>query len=392
MLHNNRYIYIACGGSGGHIMPGLGLCRDLAEIPDNIFVIGVKRQENIRIFNNYISNMSFKNVKYVYLQDLRLKKFTPLSVSVYVVRLLSIIFKVLIMFSDNRPSTVIGFGSYAAFPVVFVATFFKSTLTIIHEQNLKFGKANKLLMPLVGKIAISFTQSRKCLKEINKDLKFKVYNSVCRGFLKRPRIEEKIIFTGNPSIAKERKKYLERLVSLNDKKDISILVMGGSQGSSFINRIVPRALAGIKGSLSDRIKILHITGSHNVKEAEGVYKRANLSYNLMDVNFDMSDIYKRSDLVISRAGATTLSEIAFYKIPAILLPFRFSYAHQCNNVALFKDLEAAFVLDENNCSKDKLRDYIQRLLEDASLRSKFISNLGKIDSNVQADIFKRNLL
>lgn len=385
---SKKNIYIACGGSGGHVIPGLGICNLLAKLPHvNIILIGVKRKENKFLFDNYMSNTCFKNIQHFYLPDVRLRNFAwfkPLNVLVYMIKLFLIMSWIGWVFWNKKPSIVIGFGSYAAFPIVFIATFFKSAFTIIHEQNLKFGKANQILIPLVDKITVSFQDTLTTLKKFNQDYKIGIYSKLFYLIKKKADIEEKIVVTGNPSVMKENSFHPTQRPDVEGKTSINLLIMGGSQGSDFLNYVVPKALRKVKKTLLDRIKVLHIIGNRKKPEVKQEYEDAAINYNLINFSFNMNHIYKETDLVICRAGATTLSELIFYKLPAILLPFEFVKGHQLNNALFFKRLKLAIVLKKNECTKDKLKYNIERLLIDVPLRREIIKNLtdfGSIDTN-----------
>jgi len=372
---SKKCIYIACGGSGGHIMPGLGVCNIFAKLPNtDIILVGVNRKENKIFFNNYISLTTFKNIKYFFLPDFNFTKVTPLNIPIYMVKLLMIILKIKRIFKRNNPVLVIGFGNYASFPVVFIALFFKSVFTIIHEQNLAFGKANKLLIPLVDKITVSFSHSIEFLKTIDNSLRLKLISQILHPFKRKLPIQKRVEITGNPSLIKENY-FVRKRISLKGKDFINILIMGGSQGSDFLNYIVPKAFAIMNESLLDRIKVLHIVGVHDIGRMIGKYKKLGINHEIINFSFNMGSVYKKSDLVICRAGATTLSEIIFYQLPSILLPFKFGGGHQLKNAELFKNLEAAIVLDEYESDREKLCYSIKELIENTSLRKKFIANL-----------------
>lgn len=382
---SQKYIYIACGGSGGHIMPGLGLCNILAKLPYvNIVLIGVDRKENKRFFDNYISNIPYENVEYFLLPDVRIKDLTPFSKTVplnflkYMIKLVLSVWWISKLFSKKRPVLVMGFGSYAAFPVVFLATLFKSIFTVIHEQNLTFGKANQLLILVVDKITISFYESIKYLKKISKDLKFKIYYKVNYFLTHKSSIEEKVLFTGNPSVFRKEASLPKRKINLESKKNINILVTGGSQGSDFLNYIVPKAIGKMRKSLLQKVKVIHIIGERERERIESEYKKTKVTYKIINFNFNMCNIYKVSDLAICRAGATTLSEIIFYKLPSILIPFKFVRSHQVDNATLFRKLKAAIILEEDECDENKLVHNIEKLLEDSSLRKQIVGNLKNL--------------
>ncbi len=393
MLKKNKYIYIACGGSGGHILPGLGVCSVLAELDNiNIILVGVKRKENVIFFKKYIEDNSFKNVEYFFLPDFRLNKsffFVPLNLVFYMVKLLYIIVLVYIKFLDKKPSLVFGFGSYASFPVVFSAAIFKICFTVIHEQNVKFGTANKLLIPWVNNITLNFSCKLDYLKTINRKFKFKIYNRIVSLISRNFNTKEKFQIIGNPRLVKNRIFDKDINISLINKSTINILVIGGSQGSDFLNNLVPNSLSFLSEELKNKINVIHIAGRGNVNRISEKYKKLKIKNEVLDISFNMNEIYRRSDLAISRAGAGVLSEIIFYQLPSILLPFKFVRGHQVSNAMFLKRLKAAIVLNENKCDYRKLVENIEELINNEVLYKDILNNLNKISyANTREEILR----
>lgn len=215
----------------------------------------------------------------------------------------------------EQPDIVVSFGGYLAFPIVFWSWWF-SIPVVIHEQTLRLGLANWLSFPLASKVALSFM--------INK-------------YKTNPKIE----MTGNPirlemlSPTKPNREIAAFLKAVNKPL---LLVMGGNQGSHFINRLIGRNLA----ELTKHYSIVHQTGDSQFKDYEYLVeeqkKLAQVSYfpTKWLHTTDLSAVIEKSDLIISRAGMNTLYELALRKKPVLIIPIPASInQEQLNNAKFF---------------------------------------------------------
>lgn len=328
-----KKILAVSGSSGGHIFPALGLLDVLKErFPDfpallvlpekNIIRRGAEADYRIRYIaiENLRFTLDFKNL-------LAMLNFLKGSLQT-----LWIIFKF-------RPQIVIAFGSLHCLPAVIWAKAF-GIKCVIHEQNVIPGRANRFLAFFADKIAISFARSGDYFKKY-------------RG---------KIVHTGSPL----RKKLIlvgkpEALDFFGFKKDkFTVLVLGGSQGSRSVNRGFIRA--AFASTLLERMQIIHICGPADFALSAERYRNLSTDYKLFGFCDSMQYAYSAADLVISRAGATTISEIIFYKIPAILIPYPFAYSHQMENAAVLQSLGTAVIIKDEEMESDALRNKLEELI------------------------------
>lgn len=248
------------------------------------------------------------------------------------------------------PDAVFSKGGYASFPVVLAAWFYRIPV-LIHESDAVPGAANLILGKLSKRIAVS-------------------YPSAEQYFLK-----SKVILTGNPvraEISQGDESKIRSALHFTESKPV-VLVLGGSQGSQVINgalvRILPRLL--------HRVQVIHQTGKKNYEEvvhlaAEYGIKAGREGYFPMEfLDLDLlKDAYRIAILVISRAGANTISEIAANSKPAILIPLdKAAGDHQRMNAYELAKIGGALVLEESNLGEHILMQKIEKILEDEELRN-----------------------
>lgn len=251
-----------------------------------------------------------------------------------------------------QPDIVVGFGSIVSVPFVIFAWLLRMK-TLIHEQNVLPGRANKLLAVFADKIAVSFDQTKQYF----------------RNYL------PKLTVTGNPL----RKKIirLDRAAALNylglasDKR--TILVMGGSQASSKINREFIQAVSLLKDS---NIQVIHLSGSKDFGVLKQGYEKLNIKFCLFAFFDFMEYAYSAADLVVSRAGATSIAEIIFYQLPAILIPYPYAYQHQLINAKVLEEKGCGVIIEEENLGaagalKEKLQWFLDNQSKLAEMRAAY---------------------
>lgn len=324
-------ILIVTGSSGGHIYPALALIDSLQGLANNLLLVLPKKNQHNFIPSGalrveYIPavslsfNLSGKNIKGAYL-------------------FLSGAWQSLRIVIKFKPEVVVGFGSLNTVALVFWAWLFRIK-TMIHEQNVVPGKANCLLAKLVDRVAVSFNQTKNYLDISGK----------------------KIITTGNPLrkdlIQIDRKKALD-FFGFTDGK-FNILITGGSQGSHRLNTVCSEAVS--ISQKKDNFQVIHITGPGDFPVLQKKYRALNLTSKVFEFLPTMQYAYSVADLVICRAGATTVAELQRFAIPAILIPYPFAYAHQKANACLLEELKAALVIKDEELAAENLTDRLDDLL------------------------------
>jgi len=340
-------IIIVAGGTGGHLFPAIRLIEEL-KLKDKrseiLFVTSCRRQDSDILTKKAIV---FKTLPLVGLGSKDI--FSMLN---FIVRLIIGTIKSLFLLLWFRPKVVIGFGSYVSGPIVLFASLFR-VKTIIHEQNVCPGKTNKILSRFVDRIAISFPQTIRYLK--NFESKVIISGSLLRQGLKRnqPR--------GNR---------------------FTVLAMGGSQGANTLNRIIPEALGLIEKDRKGELEIIHISGYKEVHDVTTSYKGKGVKNRVFPFRDDIHEFYNESDFVIARAGATTVAELLYLAKPAILIPYPYSGGHQYLNARVLEEMGSAVLLEEKDLGPEVLRDVIIKFMDRGILSD--MSQKVKSDDNKDA--------
>ncbi|MBU0547481.1 MAG: undecaprenyldiphospho-muramoylpentapeptide beta-N-acetylglucosaminyltransferase [Candidatus Omnitrophica bacterium] len=325
-------ILLVTGSSGGHIFPALALMDRLKASCADVLMVLPKSNSNNKIL------VESEQIKYIQAANLGFNLGSKNIGGVY----FSLMgawegLRTIIKF---KPDVVVGFGSLHTVALLFWAWLFRIK-TVIHEQNVIPGRANRLLARFVDKVAVSFAQTNDYLK------------------LSR----EKIILTGNP--------MRKDLVRLNRKEALdffdfkegkfNVLITGGSQGAHKLNTVCFAALSGCNGE--NDLQLVHISGVQDFMLLKQTYAQAGIAHKVFDFLPGIQYAYSIADLVICRAGAMTIAELQRFSLPAILIPYPFAYAHQFNNARVLENLGSALIIQEEELSAGKLRDKIQDLME-----------------------------
>jgi len=352
---NGARILVITGSSGGHIFPALGLLDTLKEQNPSI--------ETLLLLPRCSMKNQIANFKY----PLRYLSFSPIRLSLDFSNIMSILrfFKgaseELSALWEFRPDVVVGFGSLVSLPLILLARAARIK-TIIHEQNVIPGRANKLLAFFSNRIALSFAATKDYLK--------------CPA--------EKLVVTGNPLrqeiafIDKARARDYFRL----SQDRFTILVSGGSQGSHSING----GFLKIAPLLAERypLQVIHSSGEKDYAALQQQYQRGGIEARVYSFLRAMQYAYSASDLVISRAGATTIAELMLFKIPALLVPYPYAYKHQLANARVLADRGCAIILDDAQFAQGEGRQILGKIIGDSKELEKMRNNYNGFDASEAA--------
>ncbi len=336
----NKYVVIAAGGTGGHVIPAVTLAKELKQRNNNVEYITDLR--GVKYLNTAEKN------QYTFLTLLKLHNSNGTLVSKLAL-LSSILFYSLLLsvrFLFKRPSVLISFGGYpCAAPTI--AAFIARVPVIIYEQNSVIGKTNKLLLFTANRIAASFPNI-KIQKKYEKKLNLVV-----------PPIRDEFSSVHN---MKETEKFV-------------ITIIGGSQGSSLFSKVIPGAIDLLNNK--DKLKIFHQARKGDISAVRSMYEKLNIDADVEEFFNDVGKTIVQSDLIIARAGASSLAEILFLKKPSILIPMAKSADnHQLINAKYFADNQAAILIEEKNLNIEMLAKTIINLMQDKRLYEKMVNNLA----------------
>lgn len=324
-------VLIVTGSSGGHIFPALSLIEALKNSSAELLLVLPKKSKNNNI------PVEFAQVKYIRAASLTLN-FSGKIIAGACSFLLGAWESMLIILRF-RPDAVVGFGSLNTVAMIFWAWLFRIK-TVVHEQNVIPGRANRLLAKLVDKAAVSFSQTNKYLNISGK----------------------KIVVTGNPlrrDLAPIGRKPALDFFKFKEGK-FNILITGGSQGSAKLNSVCSEAIAAYPEK--DNLQLIHISGIADYPRLKSKYDSSNLNYRLFEFFPAMQYAYSAADLVICRSGATTIAELQKFGIPAVSIPYPFAYAHQEANARILADSGAALIIKDGELCVEKLTDTLNVLL------------------------------
>jgi UDP-N-acetylglucosamine--N-acetylmuramyl-(pentapeptide) pyrophosphoryl-undecaprenol N-acetylglucosamine transferase len=338
------------GGTGGHLFPAIATAEHLnAKMPQSVVLfIGTRR----KLDREALEHFGF-TVKTIHSYGLKGKKLLELIKALLILPVS--LFEAAYQIMKFKPDVVLGVGGYVTGPVVLVARLMGKP-TVIHEQNSIPGLANRKLGRFVNRVCLSLPQSQ--------------------GFFPA----EKTVLTGNPV----RRKIIDcRATRAERSGKPTLLVLGGSQGAHAINQLMVEA---VRSRAADflKLRLIHQTGSDDEQMVVEVYREAGMDHLVSAFFTDMAGIYTQADLVVSRAGATTLAEIGVVGKPAILIPYPFAAdRHQEKNASWYVESGAAVVLPQDGLTSARLTDEIVSIIGDPARiveMSSAMANLGIPDA------------
>lgn len=338
---------IACGGTGGHLFPGLAVAEVLRA-----------RGHEVMLF---VSEKEIDALAMTGREDFRFHKLPTVGLpSPFSPR----IFGFLGRFGESlrvcrtvyhkfKPHAVLGMGGFTSTAPV-LAGKMQGVPTFIHESNAIPGKANRLTARLVRAVLLGFKE--------------------CAPFFPKARTE----VTGTP-IRKELAPIDQKVArqKLGLREDLTtLLVMGGSQGASGINQAVIKALPSLHGL---PIQVIHLAGARDERLVADNYQREKIPAQVAAFHHAMEEVYSAADFAIARSGAASLAELAAFSLPAILIPFPYATEdHQTRNAEIFVRAGAALLLKESELTAELLTQKIRELLDHPNQRRR----LSEISSHL----------
>ncbi|MFP4081554.1 MAG: undecaprenyldiphospho-muramoylpentapeptide beta-N-acetylglucosaminyltransferase [Candidatus Aminicenantes bacterium] len=344
-----KNIIISGGGTAGHLYPALAVGRKLKEKDPHVHLIYVGSSRGLEKTIMDHHGADFIPLKIEGLKGKGVKIIKPLL-------LLPFSFlKSLIILIRFKPRLVMGMGGYSSGPIVLLASLMKKP-TLIMEQNFKPGFTNRILIPWVRKAVVAF-----------------------QGSL--PSFKGKGVFIGNPV-----REEFYRLKPKGENSHLTLLIFGGSQGSHFLNQAVIKTLP-LLSRIKDRVKIIHQTGEKDWEWVKNNY--LDHSFKHMEVApffHNMAGCFQRADLIISRAGATTIAEIIASQKASLLIPFsKASENHQLSNARQLEKTKAAEVILEEEVSPETLSSRIMDFLKQREKIHQMKKNLKSLQTGKVAD-------
>ncbi|MBN2655016.1 MAG: undecaprenyldiphospho-muramoylpentapeptide beta-N-acetylglucosaminyltransferase [Nitrospirae bacterium] len=333
-------VLIAGGGTGGHLFPGIAIAETLRDMDERAAIAFAGTEHGIEA--RVVPREGYE-IKFIKAEGIAgkpfLKKIKAVCTLIYSLR------DALNILSSVRPDIVVGVGGYASVSVVLAARI-KNIPCLILEQNSIPGSANRYLGKIVDAVCVTYQESMQFFPE------------------------GRVFLTGNPV----RKMITTRSEDDSaeglglDKEKFTVFVFGGSLGARSINNAVLDSLNYLL-DIRQNIQFLHQTGQNYAEKVKDAYRRLDFRSVVVPFIYNMAEAYAAADIVVCRAGATTLAELTLIGKPAILVPYPFAASdHQTRNAMKLADMGAAKVIMERNLSGEMLSASIRELYLDATKR------------------------
>ena len=359
---SQKTFFLVAGGTGGHLFPALSLGYEL-----------MQRGHDVRILTDKRSGHYRKNIQF---HTYVLASSTPFA-GHWIKRLLSPfvllwgVIQSLVLIIRDKPSMIVGFGGYTSLCPLIIGRLLNKSIAI-HEQNAILGRANRLLAFLGAKIAVSYEMTHHIPDKFIHDL----------------------VVTGNPvrmSILDVADKPYQ---SITDTGVFTILVFGGSQGASIFSQTLPQAIALLSQEKRQYLHIIQQCRKADIKETFHAYSHLDVCVELREFFEDMPEKMATSQLIISRSGASTISELSVIGRPAILVPLASSLDQdQALNALQLTDKKAAWLIDQHDFTSEKIYDFLNYLMDRPEILEKVASkaqSCGQLNATKRLTDFIEN--
>ena len=317
-------ILISTGGSGGHVVPATVLYEHL------------KSQFHVSISTDYRGMKFLDKHKY----DLEIFNITPISKNIFLLPfqlffMIYLIIKSIFFLRKKKIDVLISTGGYMSLPLCLASKILNIKL-FLFEPNMVLGRSNKFFIKSCQKIF--------CYSNNIKNLPNKYASKI------------------NVIPALLRKNFYDIKKAESIDKNINLLIIGGSQGAKIFDTLIKSSI--IELSKRYNLKIYQQTNLVNFEELKRFYKDNNINYELFDFNKDISNVMSRSNICITRAGASTLAELVFLNLPCVAIPLPTSKDnHQFENAFFYNKIGCNWVLNQNEIKDDTVTNKLVNILD-----------------------------
>lgn len=317
----DRCALVMAGGTGGHIFPGLAVAEALRERGWRVHWLGAPDSMEAQLVPPRgfpLETIAFGGVRGK----------GPLTLALLPLRLLRAFWQSIQVVRRVQPNVVVGLGGYITFPGGMMSVLLGKPL-VLHEQNSVAGMANRVLAGVADRVYSAFPQVLKKGEWVGNPLR--------AAFLRQPEPEQR--FAGRSGTLK-------------------LLVVGGSLGAKALNEMVPKALALIPPER--RPRVVHQSGARQIDELHANYAAAGVQADLTPFIEDTASAYAEADLVICRAGASTVTELAAVGAAALFVPFPFAVDdHQTTNAKFLVDAGGGWLVQQKDLTPEALAAMLQ---------------------------------
>lgn len=338
-MKQTKTLLVMAGGTGGHVFPGIAVADKLKAQGWQISWLGTKDRMEAQLVPAHGYAIDFIDITGV-----RGNGVKPLLLAPF--RVIKSIMQARAVLKERHVDLVLGMGGFASGPGG-IAAWTMGIPVILHEQNAAAGLTNRLLSFFAKKVLMGFAGAFE---------------------------SEKAILVGNP-VRDQLLTLPEKIISPKNSA-LKLLIVGGSSGAQALNLLLPEVISRFDPA---QISVRHQSGKGHSQALKQAYQQLNREAEVQEFISDMRDAYNWADLVICRAGALTVAEIATVGLPAIFVPLPHAVDdHQTKNAQQLVKIGAAVLIPQNRLNKDKLSDYLCKFSENRALLEVMSKNSRKV--------------
>ena len=327
---NQATLMVMAGGTGGHVYPAMAVADHLLTLGWRVVWLATEGGMENRLIADKPYSKAMMAMRGVRGNGLLGWVLLPIKLIVAFKQSASVI-------STHQPNVVLGMGGFAAFPGGLMAKLLRKPL-VIHEQNSVAGLTNKTLSRVANKVLAAFPAA----------------------------FGEKAMLVGNPVRAEITQLPIPATRYGKRTGKLKVLVVGGSLGAAALNEVMPKALATFPEG--QRPEVVHQAGEKHIEMLEESYKEAGVVVEAKAYIKDMASQYAWADVVVCRAGALTVAELACVGVASVLVPFPYAVDdHQTTNAAYLSDNGAAILIQQTEFTVKKAAKLLQQLTRETCL-------------------------
>ena len=348
-----KLIILAAGGTGGHVFPAQSLIDTIKKhgTYKPVLICDTRAEQYLK--------GSLKRVKKISIASSNLSGNVINKVMGLCFITLGTI-RVLSFFIRKRPKMVVGFGGYPSLPSLFAAKILGIPV-VIHEQNSVLGRVNRFFQTNARKIALGFPDTKMLDNKSH----------------------SKAVWVGNPI----RKEVISYKSKANTSKNIKIVIIAGSQGSQLLTETACKAICQMPKTIQKNLKIVHQVPKNLYTEIKQAYEQQGIHCNISSFFDDIGSLLSKADIILARAGASTIAEITALGKSSILVPLGIAMDnHQYHNAKFLSNNQAAILIEEHKFKPNFLCEQLISLIKNKDLRAEYQTKAKKLykkDSNIK---------
>ena len=333
-----KKILISTGGSGGHVIPAITIYNHLKNTHEILISTDVRGLA-------YLDN----NYNKVVINTPKLNNYLLLPFSF--IKILFLTIKSFFLLKKNKISILISTGGYMSLPICLAAKILGINIFLI-EPNMVLGRANKFFL--------NFSRKLICYS---------------KNIINLPAGINQKLTTIKPLI---RKEYYDLNTYLKKDNLFTIIIIGGSQGAKIFDELLNKSFVAIAKQVS--LKIIHQTSEKNINFLRNFYSQNNIESKVFSFDYNLYEILKQGDLCITRAGASSLAELAFLNIPFVAIPLPSSKDnHQYENAKYYKEQDCCWIIDQTDFDDKKFGKFLLELINKSEDYTRKKNNLQKLN-------------